>query len=439
MKKLLLIILSQFFTIIVMGQTWIVFNTTNSPLPSDGIHEIKQDKKGNYWIATARGLVKYDINGNWTVYTHTNSNINWDGVQSIAIDTNDVVWIGYGISGIAKFNGTNFTNYNISNILGIPGWHGTGDVMGLDFDKNNNLWIATYNGLLKFDGTNFTRWHSGNGLIGGTDLNGSPSNRVWSVLCDKTTNNIWVGTFHEGLLKFDGTNFTQYYMFNPSTFMLNQVNQIYFDLQNDIWVTGYGVVEFDRTTMNKKSVYTSNNGLGDPLVWGISIDQGNKLWIGSDYLYGLFMKDASGWHIIDSSNSGLPDHCNGCSMPTNHVENIYVDKHNNKWFSTWTGVVIYNEAGVNLTSINKLSSECILNVYPNPTSDIITINAKNFTNGNYNISVTNLLGQVIKQKEIKINGAGIETTFDLDGLNAGSYFLIIEGDGYRKTTKIIKH
>ena len=320
MKHFLFFIGFTFFSVSVLfaqNNQWKVYNTSNSGLPHDHTEQIVQDNEGNYWMGVYGGIAKFD-GTTWTSFTTQNSNIKNDLVKDIVFD-GTTIWIGYAYLGIAKFDGTTFTNYDLDDILNTP-FAGSGRIQGMDIDNNHNLWLATYNGLIKFDGTNFTRYHTGNGLI-------SEDNRVWSVKCDNSTNNIvWVGTFEGGLLKFDGTNFTQYFFYDPNLPFFGgwqQVNRIIFDQEGDIWVTGLGVVEFDKTTMQQKTVYNSNNGLGDPLVWGIAFDQTGKLWVGSDCLDGVFCLDNGTWLTYNETNSGFPQ--GTCYA----VFNIHVDSYNN--------------------------------------------------------------------------------------------------------------
>ena len=45
------------------GNEWIVYNTSNSGLPSAKIHSIAIDNSDNIWIGTENGLAVYNNNG----------------------------------------------------------------------------------------------------------------------------------------------------------------------------------------------------------------------------------------------------------------------------------------------------------------------------------------------------------------------------------------
>jgi hypothetical protein len=72
-------------------------------------------------------------------------------------------------------------------------------------------------------------------------------------------------------------------------------------------------------------------------------------------------------------------------------------------------------------------------VYPNPFNDRLFISLKENT-GNAEVSVTNILGQVVYTGGI--NGAN--KTIDFSALKSGVYFLQIETSDKRLTQKIIK-
>lgn len=71
------------------------------------------------------------------------------------------------------------------------------------------------------------------------------------------------------------------------------------------------------------------------------------------------------------------------------------------------------------------------NLYPNPTSDFVTLQ---YSNEITEISVLNLLGQMMLNK--KLNAT--ETTIDFSNFPAATYFVKIVSEGKTKTVKVIK-
>ncbi len=75
--------------------------------------------------------------------------------------------------------------------------------------------------------------------------------------------------------------------------------------------------------------------------------------------------------------------------------------------------------------------------YPNPTPGIFTLDVVNDQQTNYNLAITNVLGNVILTKRINAADA-FQTSLDLSAHAPGVYFLIIDSAGAQKVMKLIK-
>jgi hypothetical protein len=85
-------------------------------------------------------------------------------------------------------------------------------------------------------------------------------------------------------------------------------------------------------------------------------------------------------------------------------------------------------------NVLDITLEC--RVYPNPTTDFLTLNIDNLVNKKLYYILYNNSGSVIGNKEIKDS----ETIIDMTNLVSSLYFLkIIEGQRELKTFKIIKN
>jgi hypothetical protein len=86
-------------------------------------------------------------------------------------------------------------------------------------------------------------------------------------------------------------------------------------------------------------------------------------------------------------------------------------------------------------SINQLTEKPLqLAVYPNPANTAINIQPLLFTGSNLAGTVTNLLGQTVKQFTLE----NVTTTLDISTLPSGIYFIQVKGNGYKGTTKFVK-
>ncbi|MBT3302969.1 MAG: hypothetical protein HOD63_01585 [Bacteroidetes bacterium] len=276
------------------------------------VNLIKIDNEGNIWVATNKGLYKFD--GSSFSYVQVPE---IELVTEIAVDKDNKIWVaGYNSDainakggGVSVFDGSNWVNYNTEN-SGLPKKF----VEDITFDKQGNTWmvagIQDY-GVVKFDGKDWTHYTK--------DNSGLPTNTVRAIEFDN--NNIaWFGT-PKGLVSFNGTDWE---------------NHSIRDLMASVT---FGLFE---------------KSLPEPDLLSLAVDTKNTIWIGTDG-NGVLAFDGTSVKIINKENSPLT---------TNYVRDIVVDNQNRKFFltgvfpETWLdrffgdkdyspekfgGVVMYNE------------------------------------------------------------------------------------------------
>jgi hypothetical protein len=84
------------------------------------------------------------------------------------------------------------------------------------------------------------------------------------------------------------------------------------------------------------------------------------------------------------------------------------------------------------TGITEYRSNPTFSVYPNPANDFVTIDASLLENLNQ-VVVTNSIGQVVLQK----NASAIDNKIDVANLKNGVYFMILNSESERKTSKFV--
>ena len=77
-----------------------------------------------------------------------------------------------------------------------------------------------------------------------------------------------------------------------------------------------------------------------------------------------------------------------------------------------------------------------ISIFPNPTDNKIKIKMKNMNPDNYNLSILNIYGDIIKNKNIKVKRDYFDS-FELDKFSKGIYILKIESNYYSTFKKII--
>lgn len=77
-------------------------------------------------------------------------------------------------------------------------------------------------------------------------------------------------------------------------------------------------------------------------------------------------------------------------------------------------------------------------VSPNPTRNSFSISADRIENGNYDLVITNSIGQIIETEKINLNNNTFKKTISLSDLSDGIYFIVVDGVNSRIIKKVIK-
>jgi len=94
------------------------------------------------------------------------------------------------------------------------------------------------------------------------------------------------------------------------------------------------------------------------------------------------------------------------------------------WYWLSRAPMIRMNFGTPISSIYEKEFEGTMQVYPNPTEGMFTIELNDVENGDYFIEITNLLGQIVYFNNKNVNGF-LNEKIDLSFFNKGIYFLKI--------------
>ncbi len=147
------------------GNRWDLFNSSNSPMPTNWVSCLLADNTDRIWISAGNhnegGLMVLDKTA-WTLFSPQNSALPSSFVCSINIDSSNVVWVGTE-NGLARINGENWTIYDSSNSALTVGL-----LDSLASDSRGILYVGKSEGeascmvhglLARFDGTNWSLLH----------------------------------------------------------------------------------------------------------------------------------------------------------------------------------------------------------------------------------------------------------------------------------------
>lgn len=375
--------------------------------------------------------------------------------EAIAIDptNSDHFFVGSGGSGLIEYNDTtlvknyNWTNSPIETL--IDNGHYS-RVLGLTFDKNNNLWVfnsAKINPLnvLTPDKT----WVSFN------FKNEIPEKTTGGVVV--TQKNIFVGVVKTSGLAFLDYNGTLdkktddiskiYYPTDPDGERIGtSVLCIAEDKEGVLWIgtdQGIGIIykpeEFNEASFvtNKIKVTaqlndTSETGylLNTESILSIAIDGGNRKWIGTQNS-GVYLISPSGTKQIENFTS------KNSPLPSNTITSISIEPNTGEvYIATTMGLVSYRAEG---TEAQDVFGDVY--VFPNPVrpnyNGVITI-----TNlaANVNVKITDIAGNLVYEA----NAIGGQATwngknFSGNRVATGVYLVLCTNDDGSATfvTKIL--
>lgn len=100
--------------------------------------------------------------------------------------------------------------------------------------------------------------------------------------------------------------------------------------------------------------------------------------------------------------------------------------------------IAYDEIFVSIiTSVNPVFGNAILQVYPNPTHEQLTIKIKELSSKNLLLKLFSADGKIILREEIKSVNGQFTKILSLSGIVAGVYFLEIENNEYSARVKVL--
>lgn len=167
------------------------------------IRVIFEDKEGIFWIGLSGngGLIRFDPKKNlykrYTSAELSDESKLLSDILSVNEDKHNNLWIGTYSFGLFRLNKSSntFTHYKFdeNNLSSLP----DNTVAEIFIDSEQDIWLATYSGLSKYipQKENFITYTKDDGL---------PSNSIYAILEDDHKN-LWLST-SKGLSKFDKEN-----------------------------------------------------------------------------------------------------------------------------------------------------------------------------------------------------------------------------------------
>ena len=235
------------------------------------VYAITNDTEGGMWVGTFYGGVKYisPVGKRFDGFSMANG-LSGNVISRFCEDRQGRIWVGSDDGGLMCYDG-HFVSYPHQD------WLSKRNVHALCTDNHNNLWIGTYT-----DGVIVMNLETGSmrQYMQTSDANSLDNSSSYAIYQD-THGNIWVATM-EGLCLYDAKN--------DGFVRIGKINSITIDIDEDsegnLWLStqGEGLWRYNQKTRklhNFRSEETSNSSLPDNQVNCCLIDEKGKLWVGT--------------------------------------------------------------------------------------------------------------------------------------------------------------
>jgi len=419
------------------GNTFIL----HKPFNNFYFYTIKVDNNGVIWAGARyldslyNGLYKYE-NGVWTRFQFDNN------IQDFAIAPNNNIWIG-DLKYVDVLEGTTFTKHQLPTNLSLPNYDLL-NFFNVTVDISNNVWLTQHGAnqynknesLFKFDGSNWTIYNYTNSnfnIYDAKSLVSDSKGNIWFSNVDSTNLRV--------LVKFDGQNF-ETITTQPAESPAFLWHTIYVDKNDHIWFLNKfkNLVEYDGQQFNYFAPQNNSNfQTGD--VWSVAIDGYGNKWIAADY--GIYRIIGNTWTEWKYSDFGLQT-----QYPSTLGMDITVDRNNNIWVATNSGIIEFNPNGI----VTDVEDENVVNIpkefslsqnYPNPfnpeTAISYTIGTGKLSALSFvSLKVFDVLGREVATLVNEEKPAGTYTiNFNAEGLSSGIYFYKMQAGSFVQIKKLV--
>ena len=346
--------------------------TNNYSISSDIVHCITEDKTGLMWVGTGQykgGLEKIIKKNPAFQHVLLKKDINQitdNLVRSLAQDTNGCIWVGTKSGELYVFD-AELNKVNIYNALNPLAQDVTNtNIYSVFIDNNKHVWIGSKGQGLFVSSTPLPSAKKNYKDIKFINYQNAPDdpfslchNNIYSIKQDHF-NNIWIGTFGNGISVTTPTDVTslrfENYNSDNSALSNNLVRNIKVDSESNIWVAtsfGLNVLPSDSLVNNNikfrnffKDI-SSNNSINYNDVIEVYEDSKKQLWFGTSgggvSKTKLPLTDSLDFTTLTSKNG----------LSNNAVFGIIEDNSNEMWFSTEYGLNRYNEEKQNVEIFNQ--------------------------------------------------------------------------------------
>jgi ligand-binding sensor domain-containing protein len=312
-----------------------------------------QDNRGYLWMGTRGGGITIFDGINFKTFT-TKEGLPNNNILCIKQAKNGHIWIGTN-NGLSEYDGLQFKNYKALDDENVS-------IYEIDFDAQQNIWIASSKGLLQFSNKKFINisnqindhqlavntvlcsaddkiyYGNANALfcVRLIDMKLNINKKITQLNCIRqdAEKAIWVGTYAQGVWKGNGKLFQL--ISKNSTINKAVVWDIYFDKKNKTWLStlSNGVIEIDAVTA-KELALTEKEGLSNNHVRCTIQDKFGNYWFGT-----------SGGGVSNYFGKMFTTYDKTNGLGGNFIYSIFTDRNNKTWIGTSNqGLTTFDTSG----------------------------------------------------------------------------------------------
>ena len=321
---------------------------------SDGtVRVICEDRNHNVWLGTEKGITIIRPMGNIEIIRQNFTapvGLNDNAIYDIVCDASNNIWIGTYFGGINAYMHaqSSFSVYQ----PGADGHALTGKAVRQMIEpEKGRLWIATEDGginILELSTKQFIPF----------DKIPELGSNVHALFADKANNQIWIGTFRNGLFRYNpSTNkYIRYLPDGRSGLNSDAVFDIVKQHNGRLWVgTTLGLYVYDE--VSDRFTLTDIPTLDTEFIYCLMVDRNDNLWIGTRNR-GLFKMDGQSGDITNWDASVA-----NCELKDNYITALFEDVGGNIWIGTNNnGVYSVDPETMKVTKLTgdlSLASGCI--------------------------------------------------------------------------------
>jgi len=358
-------------------------------LPKARINSITIDHKSIVWLATNKGLIKFNTADNsYITFTHTDDSRSITGnfINTVFEDRSGVIWVISYNSGVSKLinHKSNFTL--IRNKIDDKNSLSSSWINCLAEDSYGNIWTGTKSGLNLFDPKTKTIERINHPQLSNNPINAlaidsmntivislgnnlfsydKQKNRLGTLLREKqlkelenkavinlkfdSNGNLWIGTYSSGLYKFKDGNLDHISLIKESSpnKAANYILSIYEDNTHRIWIGTYGGLHQYNSEENTFTSFVQelNNpsSLSNNYIYSVRDASNGELWIGTARGLNLFNPEIKTFSAIFEKDG----------LPNDVICGIATDKNKHIWVSTLKGISKFDPGVMTFQNFDK--------------------------------------------------------------------------------------